>query len=131
VELAELFLDSEYLSDLTTCVNEAFSLFPGSFQVMYLKVRVLYRLRKNFIFQGRLALLQAEKLANATAPASIESCQRWCAEARSNFLAALTANPSHWQSFRYMSRVYRIEGNSKMAEKMLRDAVVVDPLQVC
>lgn len=38
VELAELFLDSEYLSDLTTCVNEAFSLFPGSFQVMYLKV---------------------------------------------------------------------------------------------
>lgn len=82
-------------------------------------------------FKGRLALLQAEKLGNATAPASVEARQRWCSEARANFLAALSANPAHWQSFRYMSRVYRIEGNSKMTEKMLRDAVAVDPLQVC
>lgn len=80
--------------------------------------------------KGRLALLQAEKLASASTIQSIEARQRYCTEARSNFLAALSINPSHWQSFKYMSRVYRLEGNTKMAEKMLRDAVVVDPLQV-
>lgn len=38
VELAELFIDNDYLTELITCVNEAFTLFPGLFQVSYLKV---------------------------------------------------------------------------------------------
>lgn len=79
-------------------------------------------------FKGRLSLLQAEKLANSIT--SAENRQRCCVEARTYFLAALSINPIHCQSFRYLSHVYRLESNPKMAEKMLRDAVAIDPLQV-
>ncbi|KAI6175200.1 Tetratricopeptide repeat protein 7B [Aphelenchoides fujianensis] len=124
VEVAELFLESESVNELIVCVDEAFALFPGSYQVMYLK--------------GRIALLRAESQAilpdgAANPPSGVfgttgDAQKRSYAEARAHFLAALAANPTHVASFRYLAAVYRAEQNVKMAEKMLKEATAVDPL---
>ena len=60
-----------------------------------------------------------------------ETRRRYLAEARAHFLAALAANPAHVASFCALARVYEHEANIKMAEKMLREAAAVDPLQEC
>jgi tetratricopeptide (TPR) repeat protein len=51
------------------------------------------------------------------------------AEAKASLLGALAILPSHIPSLRHLAGVYRSEGNTRMAEKMLRDLVGVDPME--
>ncbi|KAI6211820.1 Tetratricopeptide repeat protein 7B [Aphelenchoides besseyi] len=123
VEVAELYMDADSLPELTACVDEAFALFPGSYQVMYLKGRIA-------LIRAESQLVISEDSKVATNPSGIfgDTQRRLYAEARSHFLAALAANPTHIPSFRYLAAAYRAERNLKMAEKMLREAATVDPL---
>ncbi|CAD5205691.1 unnamed protein product [Bursaphelenchus okinawaensis] len=108
VELAELLIDANRMSDIQICVEEACAQFPNSYQATYLK--------------GRVFLNQAEKVADELKP-TLHS------EARASFLASVTVNPTHIPSIIQLANIYRIENNQKMAEKMLRDAVNIDPLR--
>lgn len=71
-------------------------------------------------------LLQAEKMG-----AESELRKALHADARACFLAALAVHPLHVPSLQHLAHAYRMEGDLKMAEKMLRDAVLVEPLREC
>jgi len=109
VELAELFIETSYVNEIFTCVDEACNLFPGSHQTLYLK--------------GRVLLLRAESATSLDSRAQLRT------DARAAFLAALSIQPTHVSSLRFLAVVYRLEGKVKMAEKMLREAVTIDPLR--
>ncbi|CAD5208472.1 unnamed protein product [Bursaphelenchus xylophilus] len=108
VELAELLIEANRLADIQACVEEAYGQFPNSYQATYLK--------------GRVFLTQADKVSEDLKP-TLHS------EARASFLAALVINPTHIPSIIQLAQLYRLENNPKMAEKMLRDAVNIDPLR--
>src|SRR5690348_13071061 len=92
-----MFLESGRVEEVDACVEEAMTLFPGSYQALYLKGRV-------------------------------RQMQQQFSEAKAGYLAALSVCATHLPSIRQMALVYKAEGNLRMAEKMLRDLVRVDPL---
>lgn len=49
-------------------------------------------------------------------------------EAKTCYLAALGLYPHHFPSLRQLALCYKEEGNLRMAEKLLRDLVRLDPL---
>ncbi|KAK0416705.1 hypothetical protein QR680_012640 [Steinernema hermaphroditum] len=110
VELAELFLEAKKVDDVQACVEEACSLFPNSHQALYLK--------------GRLFSIKSDDIREKD-PSSAASYR---ARAKSCLLSALAICPSHIPSLRHLAHVYRNDSNLKMAEKILRDVIRVDPL---
>uniref|UniRef100_A0A915PVY3 Tetratricopeptide repeat protein 7 N-terminal domain-containing protein n=1 Tax=Setaria digitata TaxID=48799 RepID=A0A915PVY3_9BILA len=108
LELAELFLDLNRMDDVRPCIEEASSLYPCSYQALYIK--------------GRLLAARAAKCEN------VVKCEHLRSDAKASLLGALAIAPSHVSSLRHLACIYRLEGNIPMAEKMLRDVVQIDPL---
>ncbi|VIO91601.1 Uncharacterized protein BM_BM729 [Brugia malayi] len=108
LELAELFLDLGRMEDVRPCIEEASALYPSSHQALYIK--------------GRLLAARAAKCENTA------KCEHLRSDAKASLLGALAIAPSHVSSLRHLARIYRLEGNIPMAEKMLRDVVQIDPL---
>uniref|UniRef100_A0A915EF96 Uncharacterized protein n=1 Tax=Ditylenchus dipsaci TaxID=166011 RepID=A0A915EF96_9BILA len=75
--------------------------------------------------KGRLFLIRAEKCMDTNAALS----KRLKVEAKSCFLGALSIFPAHIPSLTFLSKLYILEHNLKMAEKMMRDVIAIDPLQ--
>ncbi|KAI1721349.1 tetratricopeptide repeat protein 7B [Ditylenchus destructor] len=111
VELAEFFLEVDRASDIQACVEEVCTIYPNSHQALYMK--------------GRLFFTRAEKCADNDPTTS----KRLRAESKNCFLGALSIFPAHIASLTFLSKLYELEGNLKMAEKMIRDVISIDPLQ--
>uniref|UniRef100_A0A183C2F8 TPR_REGION domain-containing protein n=1 Tax=Globodera pallida TaxID=36090 RepID=A0A183C2F8_GLOPA len=110
VELAEFFIEIERVQDVQACVEEACTIYPHSHQALYLK--------------GHLNLSRAEKCANKDPALS----RKFRGDARNCFLGALSMCVVHCPSYSSLSKVYYLDGNLKMAEKMLRESLAIDPL---
>ncbi|KAL3068400.1 hypothetical protein niasHT_030691 [Heterodera trifolii] len=110
VELAEFFIEIDRVHDVQACVEEACAIYPHSHQALYLK--------------GHLNLSRAEKFASKEAALS----RKFREDARNCFLGALSMCAWHCPSYALLSKVYYMDGNLKMAEKMLRDSLAIDPL---
>lgn len=67
-----------------------------------------------FLLQGRLLAARAAKCENTA------KCEHLRSDAKASLLGALAIAPSHVSSLRHLARIYRVEGNIPMAEKMLR-----------
>ncbi|VDM44239.1 unnamed protein product [Toxocara canis] len=108
LELAELYLDLDRVAEVRPCVEEACSIFPNSHQALYLK--------------GRLLALRAERCTDTA------TRERMRTDAKASLLGALAIAPSHIASLSHLADIYRAEGNIRMAEKMLKDVVRIEPL---
>ncbi|MFH4975241.1 hypothetical protein AB6A40_001950 [Gnathostoma spinigerum] len=108
LELAELYLEFNRVSEVRSCVEEACSLFPNSHQALYLKARLL--------------------AVRADSSNDLRVKEKFRTEAKASLLGALAILPSHIPSLRQLALIYWSESNIRMAEKLLRDVVRVDPL---
>uniref|UniRef100_A0AC35TRV3 TTC7_N domain-containing protein n=1 Tax=Rhabditophanes sp. KR3021 TaxID=114890 RepID=A0AC35TRV3_9BILA len=108
VELAELFIDLNKIREVTSCVEEACSIFPNSHQALFLRGRLL------------------NKRADECGDLEIEG--KLISEAKSYYLAALSITPTHIPSLLHLSKIYKNQGNYEMTEKLLRDVINIDPL---
>jgi len=57
-----------------------------------------------------------------------QATDKWLNEAKACFLGSLSILPNHIPSMRQLTGVYQAEGNLKMAEKVLRDLIKIEPL---
>lgn len=70
--------------------------------------------------QGRLLAARATRCDDASL------CERLRTDAKASLLGALAITPSHISSLRHLANIYRMEGNIRMAEKMLRLLITND-----
>ncbi|VDK57157.1 unnamed protein product [Anisakis simplex] len=108
LELAELYLELDRINDVRPCVEEACAIFPNSHQTLYLK--------------GRLLELRAARCNDASTRDMMRT------DAKASLLGALAITPSHIASLSHLANIYRSDGNIRMAEKMLKDIVRIEPL---
>lgn len=109
VELAEFFIEIDRLSDVQACVEEACTIYYNSHQALYLK--------------GYLYMVRANKLTKKDPSLS----KRLKMEAKNYLLGAISMCTGHVSSYIALGKLYYLDGNLKMAEKMFRDSIVIDP----
>lgn len=118
--MAEFFIEMDRLNDVQACVEEACAIYPRSHQALYLKVlsdRCLHSICKQFqYFQGHLYLRRAEKLMDRDPVLS----RKFRDEAKNCLLATLSMCTVHCPSYFCLSKIYYMDGNLMMSEKMLR-----------
>ncbi|XP_025105201.1 LOW QUALITY PROTEIN: tetratricopeptide repeat protein 7B-like [Pomacea canaliculata] len=96
LQLAELYLVLNKVSEAEACVVETSSMFPLSHQVYFMRGRVL------------------------------EHKQQFH-EARVCYENAIAINPGHTKSLHHLGDILHLLGDNKLAEKILRDAINMDP----
>uniref|UniRef100_A0A914HBX5 Uncharacterized protein n=1 Tax=Globodera rostochiensis TaxID=31243 RepID=A0A914HBX5_GLORO len=120
VELAEFFIEIERVQDVQAC-----ALFEGKKVLSeFMRLAAADEFHSTTVFQGHLNLSRAEKCASKDPALS----RKFRGDARNCFLGALSMCMVHCPSYSSLSKVYYLDGNLKMAEKMLRESLAIDPL---
>lgn len=124
LELAELFLEYGKLDYVQQCVEEACGLFPNSHQTLYLRGRLAEIRLVEFSGRDEVALSRGD---SDIAHQAAQMKKRLVSEAKACYLGALAIFPNHIPTLRHLAVIYEMEGNAKMAEKVLRDLARMEP----
>jgi tetratricopeptide (TPR) repeat protein len=112
--LAEVYLEIDLPHEALNCIQEAASINPMCHQIMYM---VRY---KHFVLMYFLTDFLSQR-------GQVNVHQSQWVDAKQCFLNAVSANPNHPEALRALGEAHYILGEPRLAEKILKDAVKMDP----
>ncbi|XP_035208898.1 tetratricopeptide repeat protein 7B-like [Stegodyphus dumicola] len=125
------------LSEVASSIS-GFQPKPGPQYVWLLQLHIWLLIVDLYLRLGQLKEAEASiNEANALFPLShqlmvmkgrIHECRQEYNEAKLCFQNAVSVNPFHVKALQHLSMVHHTLGNSRLAEKLLRDAVTIDPM---
>ncbi|CAL1283803.1 unnamed protein product [Larinioides sclopetarius] len=125
------------LSEVASSIS-GFQPKPGPQYVWLLQLHIWLLIVELYLRQGQLKEAEASIMeANALFPLShqlmvmkgrVHECRQEYEEAKLCFQNAVAVNPFHVKALQHLSMVHHNLGNSRLAEKLLRDAVTIDPM---
>ncbi|GBM52501.1 Tetratricopeptide repeat protein 7B [Araneus ventricosus] len=125
------------LSEVASSIS-GFQPKPGPQYVWLLQLHIWLLIVELYLRQGQLKEAEASIMeANALFPLShqlmvmkgrVHECRHEYEEAKLCFQNAVAVNPFHVKALQHLSMVHHNLGNSRLAEKLLRDAVTIDPM---